>query len=69
MVVMGLQFCKCSATELVSRINETPIPRAKRFGIGVLNYPATGGGYQRYPWYPIANGYWKLSPAEGIGDK
>ena len=23
-----------------------------------LNYPAEGGGYQRYPWYPTCEAKW-----------
>jgi len=36
---MRLEFQKRSALKFVSRINETPISKAKRIEIGKLNYP------------------------------
>jgi hypothetical protein len=47
--VMRLQDDKYSAVRLVSRINETPITKAQRSGIGKLNNPtAEGWGYPAY---------------------
>jgi hypothetical protein len=31
---------------------ETQILQTQYSNICKLNYPAVGGGYQRYPWYP-----------------
>ena len=30
------------------------IPQMKRRDICKLNYPAVGGGYRKYPWYPAS---------------
>jgi hypothetical protein len=34
------------------RTNETQRLQTQCSNICKLNYPAVGGGYQRYPWYP-----------------
>jgi hypothetical protein len=38
--------------KLDGRINETQILQTQCSNICKLNYPAEGGGYRRYPWYP-----------------
>ena len=46
----------------VSRINETQILQTQCSNICKLNYPAAGGGYQRYLWYHYRKaGYYTYS--------
>jgi len=54
--LVRLKFQKQSVLKFVSRTNETQIIRAPRSIICKLNYPALGGGYLRYPWYPAVSG-------------
>jgi hypothetical protein len=62
--LVRLSLQKQSALQIVSRTNETQILQTQCSNICKLNYPAVGGGYQRYPWYPCSADYrgWSLLP-------
>jgi hypothetical protein len=43
---------KTSVLQLTSRIIDAQVSETMRTEIFRRNYPALGGGYRRYPWYP-----------------